>query len=380
MRIHRPLALMAGLAVALAAIHTLTVLAARPLLAGDSCSTFLMRAGDGLLIGHNLDDYIEVPGLVFVNPRGLAKENISWDDLKAIGRGRSEPRLRWVAKYGSLTYNAMGREFPDGGVNEAGLYVGEMTLLGTKYPSGKLPRLYHNQWMQYLLDNFATVHEALASLSVALPDGHCQWHFFLTDRTGRAAVIEFVGGATKIYKGDTLPYPILCNDRYDLELADLRNYAGFGGTKPPDPRYEREDPRFRWAAVMLAASAPPSPPVDYAFSILKRLDLGNNKWALVLDTSARKMFFRTYKAGHVRFIDLAALDYSCGTGAKVLDIHADLAGDVTTQLVPATVELNERNVASFWSGADMGFLGNTFLKPKMVKRMGEYTRPFACTR
>ncbi len=376
---HRTWMALAGTAIAIAAATSLLVLLHPTCLAG-SCSTFLMRSETGVLIGHNLDEGFEVPGALVINPRGVAKHNVSWDDVKAVlGPSRSEPRLRWVSKYGSLTTNGMGREFPDGGINEAGLYVGEMTLLGTKYPDAKVPRFYTSQWTQYLLDTFSTVDEALASLATGLPDGHCQWHWFLADRSGKTAVVEFLRGKTTVHSGESLPYPILANDAYQAELDDIRAYRGFGGEKDPEPRYPREDPRFRWAAVMLANQDPAKPAVDHAFAILKRLDLiGTTRWSMVCDLAAPRLHVRTNKAGSVRWVDLGRLDFSCAAGARLLDIHRDLAGDVSGRFVRATDAASAEIVRAFWSASDLGFAGNTMLKPKLIARLTEAPHAFAC--
>jgi len=108
-------------------------------IAPHSCSTFLLADDDNLFIGHNLDDNIDVPGMIVVNKRDKAKENVSWDELwpdpfwsrrsKTMGR-----KIHWRSRYGSVTYNTNGKEFIDGELNEAGLYVGEMNLLETQYP------------------------------------------------------------------------------------------------------------------------------------------------------------------------------------------------------------------------------------------------------
>jgi len=100
----------------------------------ESCSTFMMRTGEVLLVGHNLVERFETPGQVVVNKRGVSKQNLGWQDIKTPWK-RDDPRVRWVSKYGSITYNTLGKEFIDGGLNDAGLYIGEMTLLGSKYPS-----------------------------------------------------------------------------------------------------------------------------------------------------------------------------------------------------------------------------------------------------
>lgn len=89
-----------------------------------SCSTFLLPAGGAFYVSHNLDEYYNVPGAVVVNKRGVRKESISWeDDLSTVfGKSRNAPRVRWTSKYGSITYNIQGKEFIDGGMNEAGVF------------------------------------------------------------------------------------------------------------------------------------------------------------------------------------------------------------------------------------------------------------------
>jgi len=326
-----------------------------------------------------LDDYIKVPGLIVVNPRGLSKENVTFEDIKSSSRSKSAPRLSWVSRYGSVTYNVFGREFPNGGMNEAGLYVGEMTLNGTIWPVDQtLPRMYHHQWIQYLLDNFATVDEAVASLSKALPEGHCQWHFFLADKGGRAAVVEFLKGKTVVHEGKALPYKILCNDPYEAELKDLLNYEGFGGTKKPEPLYEREDPRFRWAAVMLRNYDEEAPALDYAFAILKRLDMGNNKWAVVYDIPNARMYVRTSLATKVRWVDFAPLDFACSNPPRALDINRDLAGDVGKELTVLTEAWNKDAIGRAWAEIDAGAMGNLFFKPRMVRGLGTAITGFSC--
>ena len=349
-------------------------------MSAQSCSTFVLSQGSTLLVGHNLDDYIKVPGLVVVNPRGLAKENVTFQDIKSSSRSGSAPRLSWVSRYGSVTYNVFGREFPDGGMNEAGLYVGEMTLMGTVWSEDpRLPRMYHHQWIQYLLDNFATVDEAVASLSKALPEGHCQWHFFLADKGGRAAVVEFLKGKPVVYKGEALSYKILCNDPYDGELRDLPNYEGFGGTKKAEPRYEREDPRFRWAAVTLRNFDGAAPAVDYAFAVLKRLDAGNNKWSVVYDVPNARMYVRTSLAQKVRWVDFAALDFDCSKLPRALDINRDLEGDVGKQLAVLTEAWNKDAIDKAWAEIDAGSMGNLFFKPQMVRGLGAASAAISCT-
>jgi hypothetical protein len=332
-----------------------------------------------LVVGHNLDEGIEVPGLIVANPRGLSKRNVRFMDLMVwpIRSGRTR-RLNWVSRYGSLTYNVFGHEFPDGGMNEAGLYVGEMTLLSTMWPSDRsVPRMYHHQWIQYLLDSFSTVREALASLSDALPEGHCRWHFFLADKGGDAAVVEFLGGKPVVHSGELLPHRILCNDPYEAELSDINDYAGFGGTKDPQPRYEKEDPRFRWAAAMVRNYTGQASPVDYAFTVLDRLNLGTRKWSIVCDIPNGRMHVRTSLAPTPRWVEMKGMDLACSSHALALDIHSDLEGDVTDQLRGLSPGENRDAVAGAWAGINLGLLGNLLFKPRLIHGLASAARSFS---
>lgn len=348
-----------------------------------SCSTFVLNNDSSLLIGHNLDDYIKVPGMVVVNKRGIQKENISWTDLKSItGKSSSAPRLQWTSKYGSITYNTFGKEFIDGGMNEKGLYIGEMTLIGTEYPGNdNLPKIYHHQWMQYILDNFSTVKEALESLSKILIDGHCQWHFFIADRTGDAVVIEFLQGKAVVYKDQNLPYKVLCNKTYSRELDSLKLFIGFGGKRPVNFNDTIFDRRFVCANSMLI-----NPPkqesnsdIDYAFKILRQLDLGNNKWSIVYDLNKLRMYFNTSVARQTRYVDFQSFDFNCKEPVMVLDINKNLKDNVSNEFIIYSDSINNRFIKANWNEINLGFFAKGFFKPMMVDRLSKYPKTFKCT-
>ena len=89
------------------------------------CTTFVLHQGDRLIFGRNLDWYSGT-GLVMVNSRNLEKVALV---------NSSEKPVKWVSKFGSVTFNQIGRELPFGGINESGLVVEHMTLDGTVYHS-----------------------------------------------------------------------------------------------------------------------------------------------------------------------------------------------------------------------------------------------------
>lgn len=341
-----------------------------------ACSTFLLTRGDTLLVGHNLDEYVPMPGLVVANPSGIAKRGIGWGGwINPLG---ARPGISWVSKYGSVTYNAFGREFPDGGMNEAGLYVGEMSYWFTEYPKDKgLIRLYHHHWIQYLLDNFSSVDQVLAELSRVVPDGHCRWQFFVADSSGAAATITFVKGKAVINTGDSLPVKVLCNRRYARELDTLRLYKEFGGDRAVDFADTSDDRRFVRAAEMLRAQDKRIPAADYAFAVLKRLDWGNNKWSLVYDIRNRRLRFNTDRSRRIKTVDISAFDFSMSSPAMVLDINNDEEGGVAKLFAPYSEAVQREYVAKMWDGIDTGFFGNLTFKPLMKSRMVSSVRDLA---
>jgi choloylglycine hydrolase len=379
------LLVLCGLAALLsgAPLQAETAAPARP----HSCSTFLLPAGGAFYVGHNLDDYYAVPGAVVVNPAGVRKESLSWeDDLYTVfGKSRRAPRVRWIAKYGSLTYNTQGRDFIDGGMNEVGLYVGEMTLRDTlRPPQGTRPQIEPRLWMQYLLDNFASVDEVIASLDAVAVGGPTTWHFFVADRQGETAAIEFLEGQAVIHRGAAMPVKALCNATYEAELTRLAQFQGFSGGAPLDMANKdpEADRRFAWAAALLAAyPAAGSPePVAYAFDILDELNLGNNQWQVVYDLSHGRMYFRTARARQVRHVDLADFDLACPAPALMLDIHRDLAGDAASAFEPYSAARNREFVRRALAPLDLGVpkpLGEAF-KGLWERRLHNHTRGFVC--
>ena len=336
-----------------------------------SCSTFLFENGPSLFVGHNLDDYIDVPGLVVVNKRGIKKSNIGWGELVS-GLSETAKRLYWTSKYGSITYTARGRECIDGGLNEAGLYIGEMTLLETQYPQDdSRPKIYQVLWMQYVLDSFETVPEVLAHLDEFEIDDTCRWHFFICDRDGNAATIEFLDQKPVIHTGPDLIAKLLCNDTYQNELQRLKKYQGFGGDRPLDQ--EDGDMRFVWGAAMLTNGVQTGQtPLEYAIDILTRIRGESNRWGIIYDIPLRRIYFRTNEAREFRYVDFSAFDFSPDAPSLILDINEELQGDVTSYFKPYSDSINKEYIAKFWANVDWGDDFNSNTRPVLLENSSKY--------
>jgi len=346
------------------------------------CQTFMLKKGDILIAGHNLGMPMHIPGVMVINKRGVLKKGITWYEILS-GKLSPTPLVTWVSKYGSLTFNPFCRDFPDGGMNEAGLFIEEMTLGETKFPEDhSKPKIFMMQWMQYVLDNFETVDQVIQSTSEMTLDGWA-WHFFSADRKGNAAVIEFLDGKAVIYKGKDLPVAALCNTKYEEEIKNLKTFEGFGGKKSISLK-DHTIARFIHIAYMLRNYTPTKDSaIEYGFKILHQLDRGGTQWSFLCDLKHLKAYIRTAKSEEIRYVNLKSFDLSCNTPVKMLDIHADLSGNVEKNFQDYTLETNRNFVVqSFKVLESRGFIdfvqsqGSTV--NQVIERIASYSETTTC--
>jgi penicillin V acylase-like amidase (Ntn superfamily) len=303
----------------------------------SACSTFKLQKGDGLIYGHNLNQGdIGVPGLVFINKRGIFKLGRTWSEL--ITKERLNPSSHcWISRYGSVTFNAFGRDFPDGGMNEVGLYIWEMSE-DIDYPKNdSLPKLNQMQWMQYILDSYSTVEEAIRCASEIEIDGW-GWHFFVGDAQGNCAAIAFIDGNVVVNTGEDMPVPGLFNTPYDRELELLKYYIGFGGLYEPDLSDPRV-PRFVKTAVMIRDYKPAQNIVDYGFEMLDTLKVYDiPEWSIVFDVRKRRVYFKTRINPEIKRFSMDEIDFSNSSPVLIVNMDIKEGGDVLPKFHPYTNE------------------------------------------
>jgi penicillin V acylase-like amidase (Ntn superfamily) len=306
-----------------------------------ACTTFCLIEKDVALFGRNYDFEIG-DGLIIVNPRGLSKRSL-----------RAQNPARWVSRHASLTFNQYGRDFPTGGMNEAGLVVELMWLDATRYPAedGR-PSVGVLEWIQMQLDTRGSVAELLAHAGDARIDGRAPLHYLVADPSGAAATVEFLDGRLVVHTGPELPVRALANDTYAGSLEWVRSGGSASGTGSRQ--------RFARAASMLEERSrrPAGDPVQAAFGILEAVSQGRaTRWSIVYDMARRVARFRTGAHRPVRSVALDRLARACGEPALMLDANAPLEGDVTGDFVPWTPEANLALVAG--SYAQVSFLMDT---------------------
>lgn len=300
----------------------------------EACTTFCLFRGKDLIFGRNYDFPIGY-GQVVVNKRGVFKSAMA---------DAGERAAQWTSKYGSITFNQFGRDNPTGGINEAGLVVELMQLDETQYPPpDSRPALGCLEWIQYQLDNSATIHEAIQRAEAVRIRSHVGIHYLISDRKGETASIEFLEGRLVVHRGDGLPVLALANSTYEESLAYANRFANDAAL----PTSSNSLDRFARAGAMVKNYKPSTSqsPIDYAFEILRNVAQGSHtQWSIVYDARNLTVHFFTREATQRRALDLKSFDFACSTPVKILDINADLAGDVAAKFTDYTHAANRKLV------------------------------------
>ncbi|WP_462281990.1 linear amide C-N hydrolase [Salinivirga cyanobacteriivorans] len=276
-------------------ILILAILTAKP------CTTFTFQTSDGkVYFGRNYD-FPTGEGHICINQRGLIKHAFTQPPEKPFN---------WKAKYGSISFNQAGREFPYGGMNEQGLVIEQMWLRETQYPEmDDRLGLTELQWIQYQLDMSATVQEVINSDSLLRISSQsvATLHFLVTDAGGNKAVIEYLNGAMRVYTGDELPHAALANCPYERSMNYLLE-KGADNEKSFSDWTENSSGRFATATRMISKTLDRDP-VSHAFSVLDSVAQGNQtQWSIVYDISNRIIYLKTFENQNIRrliFADFA---------------------------------------------------------------------------
>lgn len=331
-----------------------------------ACTTFCFHYNGDWIYGRNFDWQIE-HCLIMVNKRGAAK----------VAYTENNP-AKWVSKYGSITFNQYGREFPLGGMNEAGLVIECMWLQQTEYPPpDSRSELSELQWIQYQLDNFETVDEVTASDKIVriAVKSFAPLHFLVCDRKGRAAVFEFLGGKMKVHTRENLPFFALTNSTYENSKRLLETLNGDEQIAAfKNSNYSLK--RFIWAALGVSRWDPKrsGSPIDYAFKILKKVSVNRTMFRVVYDVKNGRIYFRTKSNPNTCFLNFDRFDFACSTPVKILDISSDRSGDVTTSFSNYTFNAN-------YDLIQKSFSGTSFLKDvpeRVLQDTARYPETLVC--
>jgi len=303
--------------------------------ASFACTTFCINKDGQIIFGRNYD-WVTGAGIVNTNLRSLFKTSMQTSDGKTIS---------WVSKYGSITFNQYGKEFPTGGMNEKGLVVELMWLDGTRYPQkDQRPSVDVLQWIQYQLDNSASVEQVIKTdVILRIKGDGTPLHYLVADANGNTAAIEFLNAKMVVHTGKTLPYSVLTNNTYDESVHAEKDFQKNNNTNYPG---DNSLARFVKACTMVQqvnADKISVPPTDFAFSILNEVAQGSfTKWSIVYDITHKEIHFKTASNTDVKIIRFNGFDFSCSSSPKVFDMNQSGKADVTKNFTNFNDQLQAR--------------------------------------
>jgi choloylglycine hydrolase len=292
--------------------------------------------------------------------------------------------VQWVSKYGSISFNQLGKEFPFGGMNEKGLVVEQMWLEESRYPpADKRPALMELQWIQYQLDNCSTVDEVLASDKIIrISQNQSNIHYLVCDRSGKVASIEFIGGKCVWHTDGTMPAEVLTNSTYDKSINYLKALENNGGDKDASAADESMDRFVKLTKAIKDYSVTSATPmVDYAFKMLASVSFDGEdhatQWSIVYDAHKRMITFKSHKNTKLRTLRLSDFNYSCESPTQILKIEEELEGNVSGKFVDYSTDLNRNLIeAVFARYKSVGFMKD--MSDFVLEIMATYPESMKC--
>jgi penicillin V acylase-like amidase (Ntn superfamily) len=321
----------------------------------EACTRFVYHGADGqVLTARSMDWKNDVMTNLYVLPKGVER----------TGEAGSNS-IRWKAKYGSVVATGYDVSTTDG-VNEAGLAANLLWLVESEYPSfGKdsKPGLTIAAWAQYVLDNFATVDEAVTALetqpftivtdSVPGESRLTTLHLSISDASGDSAIVEYIEGKQVIHH--SRDYQVMTNSPiFDQQLALDAYWKQIGGTVML-PGTNRAADRFARASFYVNAIPKfedPNRSVASVFSVIRNVsvpfglntpeepNISSTRWRTVVDHKRKLYFFESALTPNTFWIDLRKIDFSSETGKVMrLDLGENQdhthSGDATGDFKPS---------------------------------------------
>lgn len=294
-------------------------------------------ANGSVIVGRNMDFHMDLLTNLWKLPRGIERTD------------GANGKLTWKAKYGSVVATAFDLIATDG-MNEKGFAGHILWLAESDYgkPDSDATQLSQAVWLQYYLDNFATVAEAVAwttesQVEIAQlfdPTGHLvpTLHLAINDPTGDSAIIEYTDGKPKVYHDRS--YLVMTNSpTFDQQLELVKKIDGLGGNESL-PGSTLASDRFARASYYVAHQVQPKTQIEAMsamFSIIRNAaqpfrtpepgkpDASQTIWQVVLDLTNKRYVFESTTRPNMVWIDLDKVSFTEGTKVLKLDLVSRLA-------------------------------------------------------
>ncbi|NYT65096.1 linear amide C-N hydrolase [Alcaligenaceae bacterium] len=302
--------------------------------AAEACTRFIYHgANDAIITARSMDWKSDVGTNLWVFPRGMKRS------------GEAGPNsVEWTSKYGSVIASGYDISTTDG-MNEKGLVANILWLVESSYPAydGSTPGLSIAAWAQYVLDNFATVQDAIDVLSkqeftvvtdhVPGEDRLATLHLSLSDASGDSAIIEYIDGQQVIHHSAS--YQVMTNSPIFEQQLALNSYWQQIGGMHMLPGTNRASDRFARASFYVDSipkTGPHNEALASAFGVIRNVsvpygittpdqpNISSTRWRTVSDQKNKIYFFESALAPNTFWVDINKFDLSEETG-KVMTLN-----------------------------------------------------------
>ena len=326
-----------------------------------ACTRAVLKTDGGtVLTGRSMDWMQDIGNNLWLFPRGMHRD------------GAAGPKsLKWESKYGSVVTTIYEVATVDG-LNEKGLAINILYLAESDYGAvGDKPPMCISMWGQYVLDNYATVAEAVRDLekepfrlvAPVLPNGSpAHGHLSMTDASGDSAILEYIDGKLVIHHGPQ--YTVMTNSpEYSQQLAINRYWEGVGGTaflpgtsrasdrfarasfginavpRAADPNYIKAVPGQELALQGVASvmSVIRSVSVPLGISTPGQPNIASTIWRTVSDSQHLVYYYDSATVPDTFWVELGKLDFSPGSKVKRLLLTGGkvYSGETSNHFEPA---------------------------------------------
>lgn len=317
----------------------------------NACTRVLYQTGDqAFIVGRTMDWYDDTGTDLWAFPRGMERDG-------GVGPGS----IKWTSKYGTVVGDIYDIATADG-MNDAGL-VGNILYLaeadyGDPKKAGK-PLISVGAWLQYFLDNYGTVKEAVESLrkepfaivAPSLPGGKAAGgHIAIADATGDSAVFEYV--KEKLVIHHDRKYTVMTNSPpFDQQLAINTYWNDVGGLRmlPGTHRASDRFARVSWNLNACPKVKDPKLAVATVFSVIRNIsvplgikdpekpNIASTLWRTAADIKARRYYFESAFTPSIFWVDVEKLKLAKGDEPSKLNLKGNpiLAGEVSSKFEPA---------------------------------------------
>lgn len=310
-------------------------LATAPMQSASACTRALYVGPSDMVITTRSNDWLgSQKSNLWIYPRGMER----------VG-DKMPGAMSWTSKYGSVTVAGWDMATVDG-MNEKGLSANGLYLAESDYgkPAAGDARkpMSLTAWVQYALDNFATVAEAVEALRqepfyiipLSLPGGLAGVaHLSISDSGGDSAIFEYVGGKLVIHHGKQ--YKVMTNSpTFDKQLG-LNGYWEEVGGQTFLPGTNRASDRFVRATYYMETVKKPddgNEALATALSVIRSVsvpvgittpgkpNIAATQWRTMADHRNRVYFFESAFSPYLFWVDLNKLDLSAGAPVLKLSL------------------------------------------------------------